>query len=128
MRSFAHPARVLCIGTCSRGDLGSVEVAAAPDSLIDEFHLAARRPQNARAVASLMHAIDHFRRPRPESVLATTELAALTTPTIFILGSDDPYLSVVHARPSIDQIASARLHQMPVEHAPWLVDAQHAAA
>jgi pimeloyl-ACP methyl ester carboxylesterase len=74
-----------------------------------------------------MHAIDRFRRPRPESVLTSAELAAITTPTIFILGSDDPYLSIERARPSIDLIQGARLYEVPGGHAPWLVDAQHAA-
>ena len=106
---------------------GSAEVAAAPDSLIEALRLSARRPENARTVASLMHAIDRFRRPRPESVLTSAELAAITTPTIFILGSDDPYLSIERARPSIDQIHGARLYEVPGGHAPWLVDAQHAA-
>jgi pimeloyl-ACP methyl ester carboxylesterase len=78
-------------------------------------------------VASLMHAINRFRRPRPESVLTSAELAAITAPTIFILGSDDPYLSVERARPSIDQIHGARLYEVPGGHAPWLVDARHAA-
>lgn len=107
--------------------LGSAEVAATPGPLIEALRLSARRPQNARTVASLMHAIDRFRRPRPESVLTSAELAAITAPTIFILGSDDPYLSVEHARPSIDQINGARLHAVPGGHAPWLVDARHAA-
>jgi pimeloyl-ACP methyl ester carboxylesterase len=106
---------------------GSAEVAAAPESLIEALRLSARRPQNARTVASLMHAIDRFRRPRPESVLTTAELAAITTPTIFILGSDDPYLSVERARLSIDQIHGARLYELPAGHAPWLVDPQHVA-
>jgi pimeloyl-ACP methyl ester carboxylesterase len=106
---------------------GSAEVAAAPESLIEALRLSARRPENARTVASLMHAIDRFRRPRPESVLTTAELAAITTPTIFILGSDDPYLSVERARLSIDQIHGARLYELPSGHAPWLVDPQHAA-
>ncbi len=44
--------------------LGSAEVAAAPDSLIEALRLSVRRPENARTVASLMHAIDRFRRPR----------------------------------------------------------------
>ena len=79
---------------------GSAEVAAAPDSLIEALRLSVRRPENARTVASLMHAIDRFRRPRPESVLTSAELAAITTPTIFILGSDDPYLSIERARPA----------------------------
>ena len=74
-----------------------------------------------------MRAIDRFRRPRPESVLTSAELAAITTPTIFIHGSDDPYLSIEHARPSIDQIQDARLYEVPGGHAPWLVDARHAA-
>jgi pimeloyl-ACP methyl ester carboxylesterase len=102
-------------------------VAAAPDSLIEALRLSVRRPENARTVASLMHAIDRFRRPRPESVLTTAELAAIMTPTIFIIGSDDPYLSIERARLSIDQIHGARLYEVPGGHAPWLVDAQHAA-
>jgi pimeloyl-ACP methyl ester carboxylesterase len=106
---------------------GSAEIAAAPDPLIEALRLSARRPENARTVASLMHAIDRFRRPRPESVLTSTELAAITTPTIFILGSDDPYLSVERARLSIDRIQGARLYEVPSGHAPWLVDAQHVA-
>jgi 2-hydroxy-6-oxonona-2,4-dienedioate hydrolase/4,5:9,10-diseco-3-hydroxy-5,9,17-trioxoandrosta-1(10),2-diene-4-oate hydrolase len=106
---------------------GSAEVAAAPDSLIEVLRLSARRPQNARTVASLMYAIDRFRRPRPDSVLTAAELAAITTPTIFILGSDDPYLSIKRARSSIDQIHGARLYEVPGGHAPWLVDPEHAA-
>jgi pimeloyl-ACP methyl ester carboxylesterase len=106
---------------------GSAEVAAAPDQLIEALRLAVRRPGNARTVASLMHAIDRFRRPRPESVLTSAELAAITTPTIFVLGSDDPYLSIERARPSIDQIQDSRLYELPAGHAPWLVDAQLAA-
>jgi pimeloyl-ACP methyl ester carboxylesterase len=106
---------------------GAADVAAAPDSLIEALRLSARRPGNARTVASLMHAIDRFRRPRPDSVLTGAELAAITTPTIFILGSDDPYLSIERARTSIDQIQGARLYAVPGGHAPWLADAQHAA-
>jgi len=106
---------------------GAADIAAAPDALIEALRLSARRPGNARTVASLMHAIDRFRRPRPESVLTSAELAAITTPTVFILGPDDPYLSIERARPSIDQIHGARLYQMPGGHAPWLADARHAA-
>ena len=107
--------------------MGSADIATAPDPLIEALRLSARRPENARTIASLMHAIDRFRRPRPESVLTSAELAAITTPTIFILGSEDPYLSVERARPSIDQIHGARLYEVPGGHAPWLADAQHAA-
>jgi pimeloyl-ACP methyl ester carboxylesterase len=106
---------------------GSAEIAAAPDSLIEVLRLSARRPGNARTVASLMRAIDRFRRPRPESVLTSAELAAIAIPAIFILGSDDPYLSIERARPSIDLIQGARLYEVPSGHAPWLVDAQHTA-
>src|SRR5262249_56897824 len=78
--------------------LGPADVAAAPGPLIEALRLSARRPENARTVASLMHAIDRFRHPRPESVLTSVELAAITTPTIFIIGSGDPYLSIERAR------------------------------
>jgi pimeloyl-ACP methyl ester carboxylesterase len=106
---------------------GRADIAAAPDTLIEALHLSARRPGNARTVGSLMHAIDRFHAGRPESILTTAELAAITAPTTFILGSDDPYLSVEDARPSIQQIPGATLHQVPGGHAPWLVDAEHAA-
>jgi 2-hydroxy-6-oxonona-2,4-dienedioate hydrolase len=106
---------------------GSTDVAGAPDSLIEALRLSARRPGNARTIASLMHAIDRFRRPRTESVLTTAELAAITTPTTFIIGSEDPYLSIERARASIDQIQDARLYPVPGGHAPWLADAQRAA-
>jgi pimeloyl-ACP methyl ester carboxylesterase len=107
--------------------LGSADAAAMPDSLIEALRWSARRPGNARTVAAVMHAIDRFRRPRPESVLTRAELAAITTPTTFILGSDDPYLSVEGARPSIDQIPGATLHEVPGGHAPWLIDPRRAA-
>lgn len=108
--------------------LGSAEVAGAPDALIEALRLSARRPGNARTVAALMHAIDRFRRPRSESVLTLAELAAINAPTMFVLGSDDPYLSVEGAARSIGQIRGAGLHEVPAGHAPWLVDPERAAA
>jgi pimeloyl-ACP methyl ester carboxylesterase len=102
--------------------LGAAEVKSASDTLIEALRLAARRPANARTVASLMHAIDRFRRPRPESVLTDEELAAIRVPTLFILGSDDPYLSPVDARPSIARIPNATVYEMAAGHGPWLVD------
>jgi pimeloyl-ACP methyl ester carboxylesterase len=108
--------------------LGQAEVAGAPDALIDALRLSARRPGNARTVSSLMHAIDHFRRPRTESVLTTPELRAIAVPTMFIWGAAAPYLSPTHARPSIDEIPGATFHQMPGGHGPWLVDTPRSAA
>jgi len=106
---------------------GPADIAAAPDPLIQALRLSARRPPNASTVASLMHAIDRFRRPRPESVLTSAELAAITTPAIFILGTGDPYLSIQRARPSINQIQHSTLYQLPAGHAPWLAHPQHTA-
>jgi hypothetical protein len=107
--------------------LGTAEISAAPASLIEALRLSARRPGNARTVTSLMHAIDDFRRPRPESVLTSQELAAIATPTMFIWGTHAPYLSAKRARPSIDQIPSATLHEVPGAHGPWLVDTKRSA-
>jgi pimeloyl-ACP methyl ester carboxylesterase len=102
--------------------LGSAEVKLAPEPLIETLRLSARRPENARTVASLMHAIDRFRRPRAESVLSDAELAAIRVPILFVLGSNDPYLSPRGARPSIGRIPIATVHEMPAGHGPWLVD------
>ena len=107
--------------------LGHAEVAAAPDSLIEAFRLSARRPGNARTVTSLMHAIDHFRRPRSESVLTTQQLDAISIPTTFIWGSDDPYLSADRARRLVEQIPLATFHEVPGAHGPWLVDTERSA-
>jgi pimeloyl-ACP methyl ester carboxylesterase len=107
--------------------LGAAEVRNAPDALIEAMRLSSRRPENARSVASLMHAIDRFRRPRPESVLTDEELAALRIPATFILGTDDPYLSPRDARPSIDRIPGATVHELPAGHGPWLVDPERVA-
>ena len=107
--------------------LGRAEVAAMPESLLEALRLSSRRPQNASTVASLMHAVDHFRRPRIECVLTSTELAAISTPTLFIWGSDDPYLSSQDARPAIAQIPTATLHEMPGGHGPWLVSPEDTA-
>jgi pimeloyl-ACP methyl ester carboxylesterase len=107
--------------------LGRAEVAAAPDSLIDALRLSARRPGNARTVSSLMHAIDRFRRPRPESVLTTRELRGITAPTMFIWGAGAPYLSAERAQPSIEQIPRATLCEVPGGHGPWLVDTRRCA-
>jgi pimeloyl-ACP methyl ester carboxylesterase len=104
--------------------LGRAEVAAMPNSLLDALRLAARRPGNARSVVSLMHAIDHFLRPRTESVLTTPELEAIVTPTMFIWGTDAPYLSADRARISIDRMPTATLHEVAAGHGPWLVDPQ----
>jgi pimeloyl-ACP methyl ester carboxylesterase len=108
--------------------LGSAEVKLAPDALIETLRLSARRPENARTVASLMHAIDRFRRPRRESVLTAEQLAAIRIPTTFVLGANDPYLSPRDARPSIAQIPNATLHEMPAGHGPWLVDSSRVAS
>ena len=107
--------------------LGAAEVKAAPAPLLNALRLSARRPENARTVVSLMHAIDRFRRPRLESVLTPAELAAIAMPTIFILGSDDPYLSPQDARRSIETIPTARVYEMDAGHGPWLVDPAHVA-
>jgi pimeloyl-ACP methyl ester carboxylesterase len=102
--------------------LGSAEVAGAPAPMLEALRLSARRPENARTVASLMHAIDRFRRPRAESVLTADELAAIRTPTLFVWGADDPYLAPDAARPSIDRMPAATLRVLPGGHGPWLVD------
>jgi pimeloyl-ACP methyl ester carboxylesterase len=74
-----------------------------------------------------MHAIDRFRRPRAESVLTGPELAAISAPTMFIWGTDAPYLSAERARPSIDRMPTATLHEVPGGHGPWLVDSERSA-
>jgi pimeloyl-ACP methyl ester carboxylesterase len=102
--------------------LGAAEVNMASDELIEALRLSGRRHDNARTAASLMHAIDRFRRPRAESVLSADELAAIRVPTLFILGSDDPYLSPADAQPSIARIPNATVHEMPAAHGPWLVE------
>jgi pimeloyl-ACP methyl ester carboxylesterase len=95
---------------------------AMPDELVDVLRLAARRPGNARTVASLMHAIDGFRRPRPESVMTDGELQRISVPAMFCWGTGDPFLAPAQARPAISRIPGAVLHEVPGGHGPWLED------
>jgi pimeloyl-ACP methyl ester carboxylesterase len=90
-----------------------------PDELVDVLRLACRRKGNPKTVASLMHAIDGFRRPRPETLMTSGELSRIQTPTSFYWGKDDPFLSPAHARPSVAQIPGATLHEVDGGHAPW---------
>ncbi len=104
--------------------LGSAEVAGAPDWLIEALRLSARRPGNARTVNTLMYAIDHFRRPRAESVLTTQQLAAISVPMMFIWGTHAPYFSADRARTLIEQLPTATFHEVRGGHGPWLVDSE----
>jgi len=69
-----------------------------------------------------MHAIDSFRRPRPENVMDDAELARITAPTIFCWGTNDPFLSPAKARPAIAKIPGAVLDEVNCGHGPWLDD------
>ena len=102
--------------------LSPAAAEAMPGELVDVLRLAARRKGNARTVASLMHAIDGFRRPRTESVMTDGELRRITAPTLFCWGTDDPFLAPARARPAIAKIPGAVLHEVPGGHGPWLDD------
>jgi pimeloyl-ACP methyl ester carboxylesterase len=102
--------------------LGRAAAAAAPGQLLDVLRVSARRPGNARTVAALMHAIDGFRRPRPESVMDADELGRVTVPTVFLWGTEDAYLAPGDARPWIEKMPAATLHEVPAGHAPWFED------
>jgi pimeloyl-ACP methyl ester carboxylesterase len=102
--------------------LSPAAAAAAPDELLDVLRLAARRPGNARTVASLMHAINGFRRPRADNIMSSGELGQITAPTMFCWGTSDPFLAPAQARPAIAKIPGAELHEVPGGHGPWLED------
>ncbi len=102
--------------------LSPAAAAAAPDELLDVLRLAARGKGNARTVASLMAAIDGFRRPRADSIMTDGELRQITAPTMFCWGTDDPFLAPAQALPAIAKIPGAVLHEVPGGHGPWLED------
>jgi pimeloyl-ACP methyl ester carboxylesterase len=108
--------------------LSPAAAASMADDLVDVLRLAARRPGNARTVGSLMHAIDGFRRPRPESVLTDEELRRVSVPAMFCWGTGDPFLAPAQARPAIARIPGAVLHEVPGGHGPWLEDPAGCAA
>jgi len=103
--------------------LGGQGAEAVSDELLDALRFAVRRPGNARTVGALMHAINGFRRPRPESVMTPDELGRVDASTLFVWGTDDPYLSPEGGRPSIERMPLAGLLEVPGGHAPWLEDA-----
>ena len=94
-------------------------VRSMPDELVDILRFACRRKGNAKTVASLMHAIDGFRRPRPETPMSDDELARIQVPTMFYWGRADPFLSPQQALPSIAKIPGAVLYEVDGGHTPW---------
>lgn len=102
--------------------LSPAAAAGMPDDLVDVLRLAARRPGNARTVAALMQAIDHFREPRAEMAMTDDEFGRITAPAMFCVGTSDPFLSPAQARPSVAKIPGAVLHEVPGGHGPWLDD------
>ncbi len=102
--------------------LSPAAAAGASDDLVDVLRLAVRRKGNARTVASLMHALNAFRQPRPESVLTDEDLGQISVPVLFCHGRDDPFLKPAQARPSVAKIPRAVLHEVDGGHGPWLDD------
>jgi pimeloyl-ACP methyl ester carboxylesterase len=102
--------------------LSSAAARSMPDELVDILRLACRRKGNPRTVASLMHAIDQFRRPRPETLMTGNELGQIRASTLFYWGREDPFLSPQRAHPSIVKIPGAVLHDVAGGHAPWFED------
>jgi pimeloyl-ACP methyl ester carboxylesterase len=102
--------------------LSPAAAAVMADELVDVLRLAGRRPGNARTVGSLMHAVNGFRRPRPESVMTDGELQRVSVPVMFCWGTSDPFLAPAQARPAISRIPGAVLHEVPGGHGPWLED------
>ena len=94
-------------------------VQSMPDELVDVLRMACRRKGNPRTVASLMHAIDGFRRPRPGTLMTNDELSRIEAPISFYWGRGDPFLSPQRARPSVSKIPGAILREVDGGHAPW---------
>jgi pimeloyl-ACP methyl ester carboxylesterase len=93
-----------------------------PDEQVEVLRLAVRRKGNARTVATLMHAINTFHRPRPDSVTSDEDLGRISVPTTFCLGRTDPFLRPAEARPSVAKVRSAKLLEVDGGHGPWLDD------
>jgi pimeloyl-ACP methyl ester carboxylesterase len=108
--------------------LSSAAARGMPRELVDILRYARRRKGNPQSVASLMHAIDSFRRPRPETVMIDDELARIDVPTLFFWGREDPFLSPEQARPSVAKIRGAVLHDVAGGHAPWFENPVECAA
>lgn len=100
--------------------LSPAAAKAMPDELVDILRWSSRQWSNARSVASVMYAIDRFRRPRAESVMSDGELERIDSPTMLCLGRNDPFLSPDLARPSVAKIPGATLQEVEGGHAPWL--------
>ncbi len=97
----------------------SAAAQSMPDELVDTLRHARMRKDNPQTVASLMHAIDRFRRPRPETVMSDRELAQIEARVLFCWGRGDPFLSPQQARPSVAKIHGSVLHEVAGGHAPW---------
>jgi pimeloyl-ACP methyl ester carboxylesterase len=126
--ALASPApRPVFRSLLARG-LGGQGAEPVSPEMIEVLRIAPRRRGNAKTIASLMHALNHFRRPRPENVLTDAEIARLAPPALFVWGRGDPFLAPADARPSVEKMPRAELVEVEGGHAPWLEDAATCAA
>ncbi len=104
--------------------LGGSAAQRAPLALLDALRLSG----NPRTVVKLLHALNTLRRPRPETVMSSAELARIEVPTLFVWGTEDPYQTAGVASSSIELLPDARLVVLAgAGHAPWLDDAARCA-
>ena len=54
--------------------------------------------------------------------MSDDELGRVTVPTLFLWGTEDVYLAPGDARPWIETMPAATLHEVPGGHAPWFDD------
>ncbi len=73
----------------SKALLGPAALAQTPQEMFEIHHLASRRPEFVFTLSTLGQAVARWRTPRPQVVLADSELAGLTQPVRFIWGEND---------------------------------------
>jgi len=107
--------------------LGPGAVDPWPAELVWVGYYASLRRVFLETLPGLFRAIARFRGVRRGVAIPHAELASITTPTLFILGDADVYLSPEAAAPSIAAMPDARVIELEAGHAPWLNQPEAAA-
>jgi pimeloyl-ACP methyl ester carboxylesterase len=102
--------------------------ARTPGEIFEIHYLASRRPEFVQSVASFLEATLRWRTPRPGSVLAPAEIAAIAQPTLFVWGADDVYGPPAIAERALALMPRAELEVVPGGHFPHLDDPAGCAA
>lgn len=119
-RALIKPVSLEQYRTNSAMTLGAGAVDPWPPELVSVGWFASRRAAFAETLPGLFRSIASVFGVRAGAVIPAESLAAITTPTLFVWGDKDVFMTPAAGRPSWSRMPHAEIVEVTGGHAPWL--------